>query len=122
MARSPLTETIRRVQGMIDYARENLSTDEYMLFLDLLAPEPETPIAPTKQRKRKSSKKSARASGMAATISKNLEASRAAESDFEICQREGCGLLRDANDHHKTTHVNYHEFQPSEQAAGVAGD
>jgi hypothetical protein len=53
MARSPLTDTITRVQGMITYVRENLSTDEYNLFLDLLVPEQEAPSAKPKRKRKK---------------------------------------------------------------------
>lgn len=38
--RSQLTETFKRVTGMIDYVRENLDDEEYNVFCDLLAPEP----------------------------------------------------------------------------------
>jgi hypothetical protein len=61
MARSPLTDTITRVQGMVTYVRQNLSEDEYSLFLDLVAPETVAPPKPT--RKRKASKKAAHTSG-----------------------------------------------------------
>ena|SRR5688572_25677287 len=70
--RSPLTETIFKVQGMITHVRENLSTDEFMLFLDLLVPQPEVVKTPTKK-KRKSSGKSQRASNMATTLGKNRQ-------------------------------------------------
>lgn len=44
MPRSPLTETFKRVTGMIDYVRENLDDQEYDLFLDLINPEPEAKV------------------------------------------------------------------------------
>jgi hypothetical protein len=61
MARSPLTDTITRVQGMITYVRENLSDEEWNLFLDLVAPETVAP--PKTTRKRKATKKPASTNG-----------------------------------------------------------
>src|SRR6185436_13046600 len=50
MPRSPLTETINKVNGMVHYVQENLSADEYMLFLDLCVPEPEPEAKPVKKK------------------------------------------------------------------------
>lgn len=49
MPRSELTLTIKRVEGMITYVRENLDEGEYDLFLDLILPEPE-PVKVAKKR------------------------------------------------------------------------
>lgn len=151
MPRSPLTETIRRVDGMITYVRENLSTDEYMLFLDLLAPEPE----PAKKPQKKSSKKAAVKAGntrqrrglgqslasIAQTVGGNnarqvLDGIGAAtaddgnDSDSSLCieavdsKGETCGESADHNVHHLSTHPDYHEFKaytPPARSAASTG-
>jgi hypothetical protein len=61
MPRSPLTDTITRVQGMVSYVRQNLSDEEWNLFLDLVAPETVSPPKPT--RRRKAGKKAGTTSG-----------------------------------------------------------
>jgi LIM-domain binding protein. len=110
--RSPLTETIYRVQGMIAYVRENLSTDEYMLFLDLLVPQPEPePEKPAKKKSRKPRGKSARASSMAETLNKNLKQQRRDTSGVEsLCMT--CDYDSDHNIHHLESMVGYHPFTP----------
>lgn len=55
MARSPLIETYKRVEGMVAYVRENLNPGEYDLFLDMVAPEPE-PEAPKQTRKKRAAR------------------------------------------------------------------
>jgi hypothetical protein len=112
MARSPLTETIYKVQGMITYVRENLSTDEFMLFLDLLVPEPEPEpeaVKPAKK-KRKPRGKSQRASGMATQLNTRLTARERVRDEGVACAK--CDYNGDHNIHHLETTVGYHEFQP----------
>ena len=86
MARSPLTDTYKRVQGMVFYVQENLSEDDYLLFLDMVVPEPE-PEAPA-QKTRKKRDKSARAQSLSSAIAKtpkaDTEPDEAAERAQEI--------------------------------------
>lgn len=119
MPRSPLTETIYRVQGMISYVRENLSTDEFMLFLDLLVPEPEPETARTTKKKRKPrvGSKSPRATSLAEQI-KGMGKPRSSDSREPICAT--CGNVEEFVDHSQPS-PHYHEFQPpqSKVAAGA---
>lgn len=122
--RSPLTQTIKRVEGMITYVRENLDDGEYDLFLDLILPEPE-PAKAAKKGRKKSSKggsKSSRASGMAAAINRSLSQQREAavggfadDVDGLLCRYEfenggSCKRTSDHNVHHLQTDSLYHEF------------
>jgi hypothetical protein len=119
---------------MITYVRENLSTDEYMLFLDLLVPEPEPEpevVKPTKK-KRKPRSRSARAAGMAKALNKNLSAQRQAVLDdtteeseeppqaLRRCGKEDCNAWA-VNPIHDSTmgYAGYHEFQPAQRAAAA---
>jgi hypothetical protein len=114
MARSPLTETIARVQGMIAYVRENLNPGEYDLFLDLVDPQPEP--APAKKKRTKRGSKSSRASGLAAAIKNSLEAQKKAstisadqgDDSGPLCGT--CGNTEDFQDHFRPS-PNYHEFE-----------
>lgn len=127
--RSPLTETINRVQGMITYVRENLSTDEYMLFLDLLVPELEAVKTPaTKKRKPRAGGKSPRASNMAETLKERREAQRQVTTGDDddsapapIC--DTCGNIFGYVDHFQPS-PSYHLFTVKgvAQAAAGAGD
>lgn len=109
MARSPLTETINRVQGMITYVRENLSTDEYMLFLDLLVPEPEPEQKPIKKKSSKrAGKKSARASSLESAIKGHGNTTCVAEL---ASTGKPCGMARPHvihSDHNQD--VDAHDF------------
>jgi hypothetical protein len=119
MARSPLTETISRVQGMITYVRENLSTDEYNLFLDLLAPEAEPEVVKTTRKKRKRTSKSARAASLAEQIK--------GKSGITLCgaslESSGadCNLPEGHALHVDKGYVDHHEFVVP-QVAGAGGD
>jgi hypothetical protein len=128
--RSPLTETIKRVEGMIAYVRENLDEGEYDLFLDLILPEPEPVKAVKKGRKRagKGGSKSSRASGMAAAINRSLESSRQAATkddseDDGFCA--ACNVQMGDNVHHLESLPDYHPFQSKSDAvaheAGAGG-
>ncbi len=95
MPRSPLTETIQRVEGMIAYVQENLSSDEFNLFLDLLVPEP--PEVEVKKTRKKRQVK---------TEKRGLpEASESAR-----CSVEGCGQLS-GHPNHDSTYLASHGFQ-----------
>lgn len=126
--RSPLTETIFKVQGMITYVRENLSTDEFMLFLDLLVPERQPETKPVKKTRKKRGK-SQRASGMAAAIGDSLQRSRAAtateitgETDEPLhAQRCTCGNAFGHEDHSRPS-PNYHEFTSAQSAIAAGGN
>lgn len=87
--RSPLTPTIYKVQGMISYVRENLSTDEYMLYLDLLVPEPEVAKPASKAKKKSASK----------------------PREYDSCLR--CGTTKRDSSHKDQSSPDYHEFQSS---------
>jgi|SRR6185436_18436995 len=108
MPRSPLTETINKVNGMVHYVQENLSADEYLLFLDYCVPEPEPEVAkPAKKKSRKLRGKSVRAAGMAETLNRSLRQQRAitASTDCEMCDYDS-----DHNIHHLESMVGYHPF------------
>lgn len=95
--RSPLTETIYKVQEMITYVRDNLSTDEYMLFLDLLVPEPE--------------------------VVRSVKKKPAAQSR-KIDHCAACNYTNRAAVHKDASVSGYHQFQSSKgksaRAAGIA--
>lgn len=141
MARSPLTETYERVNGMVAYVRENLNPGEYDLFLDMIAPESLPEVKkPVKKSSKKAGKKSARASGMAAAISGSLQRGRGVvtggdgnEDDgrcaYVITEDAGdgggpivCDALPDNNVHHKRTDPDYHPFQPAASSAPPPSD
>lgn len=112
--RSPLTETIRRVQEVIKYAQDNLSEDEYLLFLDLLVPEVEK-SAVKKPRKKRASK-SPRATSLRQQISGIQRCD--ATVDGKLCgEPQGHAL------HQDQSYANYHPFKPAGAvAAGASGD
>jgi len=115
-------EQVTRLLNEINILEGN-DPEWYGYFMERLSPAP-VPVKAAK-RKRKLSKKSARASGMAERLKENRETQRQAvgtgDADLDLCQRPGCGLLADVNEHHMTTHPDYHEFQPAAQAAEVTG-
>ena len=105
MARSPLTEPVQRVQGMITYVQENLSTDEFNLFLDLLVPEPEQ--APTKAKR---GRKKKMVTGTP-TKKRGLPADAAPllpDEKPKLCG--ACGNEEMFQDHFKPS-PHYHEFK-----------
>lgn len=116
MPRSPLTETIYRVQGMITYVRENLSTDEFMLFLDLLVPEPVAePVKPAKK-KRKPRTGSKRGASLAEQIKATGKVRDSDTDPNTHCQKTFpggfvCDEPSDANVHHLRGGTGYHEFE-----------
>lgn len=143
MPRSPLTETIKRAEGMVHYVQENLSEEEYMLFLDMVDPLPEPVQKPTKK---KSSKKSAGGGGRKSTRSESLkqqisgrgqslvQPSATATTDdtddsthtrCQFIRADGklCFLLPDHNIHHLPTAMEYHGFVvgKSDAQSAVAG-
>lgn len=52
MPRSSITETVQRVQSLVDQVK-TLTPDEYAFFLDLLMPEPEQPATKVKRGRKK---------------------------------------------------------------------
>ena len=92
MSRSPYTEIIQRVQGMITYVQENLSTDEFNLFLDLLVPEHEVETKPTP-----------------------VAAAPVQRRKIQKC--DACNWTKRAAVHKDPNASGYHEFQPSKSAA-----
>lgn len=122
MARSPLSETIYRVQGMITYVRENLSTDEFMLFLDLLVPEPEQETPKTPAKKKRKSSKSRRASGMAEQLNKTLHQQRQEAADLNLCVHRFpngaiCNEPESDAIHTDAAYGRFHPFVPDARAA-----
>lgn len=113
--RSPLTETINRVQGMIKYAQENLSEDEYLLFLDLLAPETEKSVT-KKPRKKRTGSKSPRAASLRQQISGTTIQRCTAEVDGKVCNEPQGHAL-----HEDSTYANYHPFASSSPVANAGG-
>lgn len=118
--RSPLTEIIFKVQGMITYVRENLSTDEYMLFLDLLVPLPEPEAKPAKKTRKKSSKsspsKSPRATDLNAQLNKRREQGRVGTTKDDNYDGESqcsdCGMAADMPIHSpEGGYITYHPFR-----------
>lgn len=128
MARSILTTTVQRIQGLADQVL-GLPPEEYHYFLDLIDPQPE-PEAPAKQ-KRKRTKRAEPlseerraaihrkglppvASGMAAAIKNSLEQGQQAAAAAPTSEDDGpkcgiCGNPEDYQDHFKPS-PNYHEF------------
>lgn len=139
MPRSPLTETIKRADDMVHYVQDNLSAEEYMLFLDMVDPLPEPAQKPAKK---KSSKKSAGGGGGRSSRGESLKqqisnraqsatrpsAAPITDSDNNDdgnaprCQAKRsdgriCMLLPDHNIHHLTTVVDHHPFVSTAQTA-----
>lgn len=118
MARSPLTETYKRVQGMVFYVQENLSTDEYMLFLDMVDPLPE-PEAPAKKTRKKRAARTPRAESISNAIAKTPKAERSADpcvyqyaKDSTVNAGMVCGEFFENGIHDQTmAYVGYHEFE-----------
>jgi|SRR6185369_11187088 len=120
MARSTLTTTIQRIQGLADQVK-GLPPEEYHYFLDLIDPQPEE--APAKKTRKKrttgNGSKSARASGMAHAIKQSLERGKPETSD-SLCVAQvpnldvPCGEREDALIHDpKGGYASYHPFEPS---------
>lgn len=101
---------------MITYARENLSTDEFMLFLDLLVPEPV--IEPVKPAKKKRKPRTGTKSQRAASLAEQIKATGKVKDDNNPnahCQKDLheygiCDEAVDANVHHLHGTTGYHEF------------
>jgi hypothetical protein len=117
MARSTLTTTIQRIQGLADQVL-GLPPEEYHYFLDLIDPQPE-PAAPAKKTRKKRGPRSSRASGMAAAIKNSLEQGKQAAAnagDLDFADNEAgpkcgtCGNAEDYQDHFQPS-PNYHEFE-----------
>lgn len=110
--RSPLTETIRRVQEVIKYAQDNLSEDEYLLFLDLLVPEVEKPAVKKPRKKRAS--KSPRATSLRQQIS-----GTGVQRCEALVDDKACGEPRGHALHEDKAYANYHPFVSSSGATSV---
>lgn len=113
MSRSPLTETFKRVQGMVFYVQENLSAEEYMLFLDMVDPQPE-PEAPAKKTRKKRTTRSARAQSLSTVIQESV--GKPHLGDGPVCT--ACFHTEDYEDHQQPS-PHYHPFAPP--APAVAG-
>lgn len=140
--RSPITDSIKRVNDAIAYLQNTLNPGEIDLLLDELAPlpEPEPEVKRAKTRKKsstskssQSSSKSPRASGMEAQLKERRQEQRepmtTKDDDYdpeaERCtfvrgDRKVCYLLSDHNVHHMKTHPEYHEFESGKSAAPPA--
>lgn len=92
MSRSPLTESINKVTGMVTYVRENLSTEEYMLYLDMVAPQVEPEPAEKKTRKKRTTK-SAKAQSLEGAIASSRDAKvEAPKANGQLCTAMVPGL------------------------------
>lgn len=100
--RSPLTETIYKVQGMIAYVRDNLSTDEFMLFLDLLVPEPEAKPA---KKTRKKTPRRVKDMSCIATLHDGVP----------------CRLSEAHAFHNDKNNDDFHQYQAGKKSARAAG-
>jgi hypothetical protein len=102
---------------MITYAQENLSTDEFMLFLDLLVPEPEPEPEPEVVKPAKKRHKPRGKSARAVALSEQLKNTGKPHLD------EGpvCGICSHTEEYedHLQPSPHYHEFQPPQRAAAV---
>lgn len=132
--RSPLSEIYNRVDGMVTYVRENLTADEYALFLDRVAPEPE-PVAVSKKptRKKPATKtagKSRRASGMQAQLSSRRQEQATTPDDDDdlviiLCGAKlessglNCNLPEGHALHADRGYVDYHPFQRGAQSTAL---
>jgi hypothetical protein len=96
--RIPLTEQYQRAQGMVTYVQENLSAEEYALFLDLVAPLPEPETVSTKKPQKKSAKATTR--------------------EYDHCLR--CGTTKRDSSHKDQSSPDYHEFQSSKPKSARA--
>lgn len=114
MARSPLTPTIQRVQGMITYVQENLSTDEFNLFLDLLVPEPEpeqTPVKAKRGRKKKTTTAApAKKRGLPTDATPLLSTAPTQDEEDDGPRCHVCNHGEHYQDHSKPS-PHYHEFK-----------
>lgn len=115
--RSPLTETIKRVEGMIAYVRENLDEGEYDLFLDLILPEPE-PVKAVKKGRKKSSKGGSKSS-RASSLQQQLKATAPRTITGPACSV--CGNVEDHPDHDTAHYLSAHEFDSGKLVAYEAG-
>lgn len=103
MPRSPLTEILERVEGMVTYVRENLNPDEYDLFLDKIAPQP---LPEVKKPQKKAGKKEGE------------------KRNIQKCDIDGCGLTKRAAIHKDATMRGFHAFlapQPAKKSARASG-
>lgn len=124
MARSPLTETYKRVEGMVTYVQQNLSGDEYNLFLDMVAPESE-PVPAAKKTRKKRTTKSAKAQSLENAISRSPNAKRSADpcahqyaKDSPLNAGLVCNEFFENGIHDATMgYAGYHPFVPPAQSA-----
>lgn len=121
--RSPVTETIKRVREMIHHVQENLTTDEWALFLDLAdpLPEPEPVQSEKPKRKRKRAGKSVRATSLASAI-KGTAKPVSSTCTYDLGNGHGsCGGPEDDPIHDKEFgYAGYHEFVGPVTATGAS--
>lgn len=111
MARSSITETVQRVQSLVDQVK-TLTPDEYAFFLDLLLPEPEQPATKVKRGRKK------KAATTAPTTKKRglptdaplLSAVPAKDEEDSGPRCHVCGHGEMYQDHFKPS-PHYHEFK-----------
>lgn len=124
MPRSPISDSIKRVNEAIAYLQNTLNPGEIDLLLDELAPLPELEQATKKTRKKASKKvssKSSRASGMAAAINRSLTQQQRVTVGSPCAYRVNkngneteCGEVESNAIHDSTMgYAGYHEFQPA---------
>lgn len=136
MPRSPLTEQYERILTIIDEIN-SWPDDERNFLLDRLDPKEEVKAVKKKSSKKPAGKggsgKSARASGIATQLNKQLDGRRQEQTepiiadDSERCQFISpagghCGGTRDDNQHHLYTRADYHQFVAPPAAHAATGD
>jgi len=110
MARSPITETLARVRGMIAYVQENLNPGEFDLFLDMVDPHPEP-----EQEKPKRTRVPRTGLPPAASASTQKEPTTDKEPKCVICAHG-----KDYEDHQPGS-KSYHEFEAGPTAVKKSG-
>ena len=118
--RSPLTETFRKVQSLVDQVNA-LNPDEHGLFLDLLLPESEEQPKQKKTRKKRTTAQSGKQTkkGLPEQTSLMVDRPRTGVSTGELCG--ACGNVEDYQDHFAPS-PHYHEFQPGKSKKAAGGE
>jgi len=113
MPRSTITETVKKVQGLVDQVNA-LSEDERAFFLDLLLPEPEQQQPAKTKRTRKKRSASTSASRQKRGLPTDAPLHEAGKDAADLPTRAGlcgiCGHEADYQDHFKPS-PHYHEFK-----------
>lgn len=111
MARSTITETVQRVQSLVDQVKA-LEPDEYAFFLDLLMPEPEqTPVKAKRGRKKKTTTAApAKKRGLPTDATPLLSTAPTQDEEDDGPRCHVCNHGEHYQDHFKPS-PHYHEFK-----------